>query len=155
MKELPLSRGLVAIVDDEDYQYLSQWKWSLLVVRNKHKYAYRPDWPSLKLHMLHRVIMGVADKKLVVDHKDHNGLNCRRENLRIATRQQNQFNLHREHPSSSKFKGVAWNKKAQKWIANIRVDGKSHYLGSFSDEREAADAYRKYALAYHGEFFCE
>lgn len=95
---------------------------------------------------LHRVIMGVTDPKIDVDHIDGDGLNNRRSNLRAVTRQKNLRNKHRTY-GTSKFIGVCWFKQTSKWHAQIKVDGKRKHLGYHSDEESAARAYDAAALA--------
>ncbi len=89
--------------------------------------------------------------ELDVDHKNSNGLDCRRRNLRPATESQNMGNR-RKQSSSSKFKGVTWNKRLSKWIAQIGQPGSRKHLGCFSEEREAAQRYNQAAKEKWGEF---
>ena len=146
MKEIKLTQNTVTQVDDEDYEYINQWKWH--TQSNKvTKYAVRT---SNKIAM-HRVIMNTP-KGLQVDHIDHNGLNNQKANLRNCTHGQNQMN--RKSSGKSKYLGVYLDKRnrTKKFRAMIRVDNKNIYLGSFLNEREAALVYNDNAIIYHGEF---
>ncbi|HUW19242.1 MAG TPA: HNH endonuclease [Sedimentisphaerales bacterium] len=145
---IPLTRGQFAVVDAEDYPTLSQFTWFAEGTK-KNCYAVRKEnGKSIKMH---RQITNAPDH-LVVDHIDHNGLNNRRSNLRLATFTQNCRNQRRLSHGSSKYKGVHWNKKAKKWAAAIRCDNKTRHLGYFHDEIQAARAYDRAARNYHGVF---
>lgn len=140
MRFLPLTQGRFAIVDDADFEKVGRFKWCAHRTRTGRFYAKR--WLAGKNHFLHTAIMGMKG----VDHKNGNGLDCCRENMRPATNQQNQRAFIRKRPgASSSYRGVSWNKKNQKWIAQIRKSGVNFYLGSFKDEKEAATAYDKKA----------
>lgn len=148
-KEIPLTKGYVAIVDDEDYPILSRYKWQVSL-RETNIYAVT-DINRKRIYM-HRMIMG-EPKGMTVDHRDGDGLNNRRSNLRIATRRQNVINRLRLLPNrASKYRGVFRITKSPSWRAQIFVKGKSIYLGSFATEEAAALAYNAAALQYHGEF---
>ena len=155
MKEIELSQGYVAQVDDEDYARVSAHKWSATVYRNENGsvervYAFNAIKRNGKrtTQKLHQFIMGVKG----VDHWDHNGLNNQRYNLRLATGSQNQYNQRLNINSTSGFKGVCWYERYQKWLAYITVSRKRIYLGYFHDILDAARAYDAAALKYHGEF---
>jgi hypothetical protein len=157
MKLIPLTQGYFAKVSDEDFEFLSQWKWCVHIdkTRSKTFYAKRKIWvngKSVDIRM-HRVIMGAA-KGFEVDHRDRDGLNNQRENLRIATKSQNQWNQRPYKIGSSKYKGVMKDKRIKKkpWIAKITVNNVQIILGSYKEEIEAAKAYDYASFMYHGEF---
>jgi hypothetical protein len=150
MKEIPLSKGLVALVDDCDFEWLNQWEWYASSGRLNSYYARR----SLKEHksvLMHREIMGVVLGQFV-DHRDHNTLNNCRYNLRYCDLFQNAHNASIRKDSGSGFKGVGWHKNRHKWQAHINTGGKIIYLGIYDTPEEGADAYDKAALQYFGEF---
>ena len=93
-----------------------------------------------------------APKGMVVDHIDGNGLNNRKSNLRICTKAQNVHNSRPRTNTSSKYKGVFWNKANKKWSATIHKGDKWTYIGGFDDEKEAARAYDRKAAEFFGEF---
>jgi hypothetical protein len=150
-REIPLSQGLVAIVDDADYSLVSAFKWSAKVDQGK-AYAvhtcHKSEGRSGQLRM-HRVIMG-ATEGVEVDHRDGDGLNNTRDNLRFATRAQNAKNKRVKPRPLGRFKGVY--AESGKWSAKICTDGKRRRLGTFSTEEEAARAYDDAAKELHGEF---
>ncbi len=156
MKQIPLTQNKFALVDDEDYQELSLFKWCA-VRRRTTWYAVRggsrDESGKQKSFLMHRAILGLKKgDKLESDHRDHNGLNNRRSNLRLCTHSQNCMNRKLQKDVTSKYKGVCWNKKRNKWTAEIRKDGKKHYLGCFDSEIEAAKVYDKRATELFGEF---
>lgn len=156
MKEILLTKGQKAIVDDDDYEYLSQWKWSAQISRNKKTYYAKryqrlPDGKYTNVKM-HRILLGVVDRNIEIDHINGIGFDNRRENLRLATKSQNRCNRRRRSYFSSKYKGVKWSKSKNKWEVNINVSGRRKYLGAFVSEEKAADIYKKAAVIYHGEF---
>lgn len=158
-KTIPLTKNYSTIVDDEDYDWLSQWEWCALdssatgVV-----YASRGQWNPLSKKVeaiaMHRLILD-APSDITVDHRDGNGLNNRRSNLRLATRQQQAINRGIRLDNKSGYKGVYWLKTSEnkgKWRAQIKVDGKRLSLGLFNDIEEATKAYEKAAEKYYGEW---
>jgi len=147
VKEIPLTRGRVVVVDDEDFAALAAHRWCLWS-NGKHEYAMREA--SGRTVLMHRVILG-AEKGQVVDHKNHNGLDNRRENLRLCSSQQNNFNT-RPLRGTSKYKGVSLEKRTGRWRAFIRVSYKKVALGYFASEVEAAAAYDRAAREHHGQF---
>ncbi len=100
------------------------------------------------MQRLHRFLLGLTDPKIIVDHEDRNGLNNQRGNLRVATKSQNEANSCKQHGTTSRFKGVSWNKRGGKWEAQIA----HRHLGCFADEMSAALAYDTAARKHFGEF---
>ncbi len=138
----------MALVDDEDYERVCQHKWHAVEDNNGVVYA---ATYALRTR-LHRFILGITDPKLQVDHEDHNGLNCQKNNLRRCSYGQNQSNRKKKNNCSSRYKGVYRVKRSNRWHAQIRVNYKSIHLGYFPSERGAALAYDTAALKYFGEF---
>ena len=149
MKEIKLTQGKVALVDDEDFEELNQFKWYAAKMTKGTFYAGRKK--NNKRAYLHREIMNPV-AGMEVDHIDGDGLNCQRVNLRNCTHIQNTMNRRMSLTSTSGFKGVSWHKRDEVWQANIRVDRKLKYLGSFSMLEDAALAYNKAATKYFGEY---
>jgi AP2 domain. len=148
MKLIPLTQGLFAKVDDGWFEELNQYKW--YAHKNGSTYYAEREVAGGPVFM-HRVIMNTP-KDLVVDHIDHNGLNCLEENMRNCTRQQNRMNL-LPH-GKSKYLGVSYHTtKGYTYIkASIRHDGVTRHIGLFPTEEDAARAYDEKAKEYHGEF---
>jgi AP2 domain len=148
MKTVPLSgkhaAGRVALVDDEDYDLVSQYKW-LAHVDGDRVYARATS----KGHVpMHKLITGQP----ATDHRNGDGLDNQRKNLRPATKAQNNHNQRPRRGTSSRFKGVTWHKQRGKWQAEIKVNGKSRYLGLYASEEEAAAVYAAAALQVQGEY---
>lgn len=155
MKEIKLNKGYVAIVDDEDYDEVSQYTWYCKVDK-KILYAERRTNAESRRStiLMHRFILGLrlGDKK-IVDHINHDGLDNRRCNLRVCTQAQNMWNATKKDKSaSSKYKGVHYKPKTNNWVAKICVHYKTIRLGVHKTEADAANAYNQAALKYHGEF---
>lgn len=151
-KEIPLTQGKVAIVDDADFEWLSQWKWCYH--RDRAGRGIADGKGSAKMHFMHNYIMQ-PPPGFVVDHIDNDPLNNQRSNLRICTQAENLRNRRGfSTKSSTSFKGVFPVKKSKirPWRATIKLNGKSIHLGSFPTAEAAAIAYNEAALKYHGEF---
>lgn len=157
MREISLTQDKVALVDDEDFERLNQFKWYAHRQRGGKFYAGRTvhtghgrGGPHYMLHM-HRFLLGLA-KNQQGGHRDGNGLNNQKYNLRPCSDGQNAKNRRKRSDSASPFKGVTWNTKAHKWYASIHGEGKRWHLGSFPDPVSAAKAYNNAARNLHGEF---
>ncbi len=153
MKTIPLTKGKVARVDDEDYWWLSQHKWCYSESSGGYALRNGPriDGKKTKHILMHREILGTPDG-MDTDHQDGNRLNNQKYNLRPATKVQNQGNRAKTRNRSSKYKGVWFDKERGKFSSMIQVDGKRRCLGRFDDEIEAAKAYDTAALQLFGEF---
>ena len=152
MKEILLTQGYIALIDDEDYELVSQYKWRVQKVRTGY-YAVRNSSRvngKQKRIYLHRFILS-PESGFEIDHINHNGLDNRRENLRVCTRSENQSNRIATK-KTSKYKGVSWNSRYKKWKAVLMHNKKSYFLGYFSDELAAAIAYNNKANSVQGEF---
>lgn len=151
MKKIPLTQGKFALVDDEDFGKLNKHKWYA-----NNGYAKRKTLGGkLRRNTLymHRVILDMSPSNEHVDHKDNNGFNNCRSNLRCATCSQNQANRHKLRVNtSSQFRGVYWHISAKKWISSIGYKMRLIHLGYYKIELEAAQAYDKKAKELFGEF---
>lgn len=150
MKKIPLTRGQFALVDDSDFEWLSQYKWSALLKHPKIGYWIATTTIKNKKISMHRLIMN-ASKDKEIDHKNHNGVDNRRQNLRICTHAENQQNKNSVR-GTSRFKGVVWHKLVRKWMSHIGFNCKTIHLGYFNNEIDAALAYDKAAKELFGEF---
>jgi hypothetical protein len=156
VREIPLTQGYVALVDDEDFEFLSQWKWRVLKAMDGRKiYARRSlarttDGKRPQI-LMHTALMGTPDG-LEVDHENGNGLDNQRHNLRVGTHQQNMRNRGPGPNTESGFKGVCRTTHGGRWQVTINIEGKNQYLGCFTDATDAARVYDTYAREYHGEF---
>lgn len=156
MIEIPLTQNKVALIDDEDFELVSSYTW--VAAQDKQ----RECWYAVAWNRgvggtdisLHRLIMGVDDPHIDVDHKDTDGLNNQKSNLRLCTRMQNKQNSKPYRGGSSRYKGVSRRStpRGDRFTAYIRVNRHLFYIGIFSDEVEAAQAYDKAALEHFGEF---
>lgn len=156
MKEIALTQGKVALVDDEDFEAISSFKWSAL----KNRYTFyakrnvrRPDggWTTDGMHclILARKLGRPIAEDMECDHDNGDGLDNRRENLREGTNAQNQRNRHhRTMNLSSQYLGVSWRKDANKWRARVNANGKSLILGCYQTELAAAKAREAYITAH-------
>lgn len=154
MKLIPLTQGKKAMVDDEDFERLSAFKWYAWKVPNTvNKFYARRNGKHKNgkqfTILLHHAVMRSLQ---MFDHHDRNGLNNQKHNLRASTEMQNKHNASKRRDNSSGFKGVHWHKASKKWCVGIGLDGKRIELGFFTNKRKAAEAYRQASLKYHGEF---
>ena len=155
MKEIKLTQGKVALVDDEDYERLvAMGKWCFhnkgyaMIIKELKK----PDGQrTSKAIYMHRVIMG-AEKGVLVDHRDCNGLNNQKSNLRLCSYAQNGQNSRLQSRNKAGYKGVYWDLAKQKWRAMITIDQKMKHIGHYESILDAATAYNDMALKHFGEF---
>jgi len=148
VKTVPLTKGKVALVDDCDFESISKYKWHLV----KGKYAARGirEGKATKAVYMHRLILN-APKEMLVDHRDGDGLNNQRANLRLASRRENARNRPEQKNNKAGLKGVS-QVPSGRWRASIRANRRLIYLGIFETANLAADAYQQAAKAYHGQF---
>lgn len=150
MKQIPLTQGKFALVDNEDFEWLNQFKWCY-----DHGYAKRgikiKNTKNTKTIFMHRLILNPPPDKFT-DHIDRNKLNNQRNNLRICTQTENNQNNPKQKTNTSGYKGITWEKQRKKWIAQIRHKNKRLKIGRFNTKEEAALAYNKAAAKLHGKF---
>lgn len=151
-KELCLIGGSTTLVDDDDFEWLSQWRWAYIADPGYVARSTKVGGKSVRIY-IHRAILN-APKGILVDHKDRNVLNNQKSNLRFATRRQNAQNAAAPKGilKSSKYKGVTWSKQRQRWAAQLKLNRKHIFLGYHNDELSAAHAYDIGAICHYGEF---
>lgn len=152
-QRVPLSKGKFALVSDEDYERVSQYKWTYDAGYACRKVTWHDEEGKTRKRkvLLHRFITD-APANMEVDHRNWDGLDNRRDNLRIATHTQNRANARPRAGCSSRYKGVWLDKRDGVWRSEIVVDGKRNGLGIFNNEDDAARAYNAAALKAWGEF---
>ena len=148
--------------DDEDEALVSQYTWCIKKALATYKQDIYYCYTNVtiegksKTRIFHRLLLGITDPKIFVDHINHNGLDNQRHNLRICSKEQNPKNARPQKGRVSSYKGVTLNKKrvhlGSPWRARIMVDRKSIHLGYFPTEEAAARAYNAAALQYFGEY---
>ncbi len=165
MKTVPLhgkvAAGRVALVDDDDYDLVMAYRWFVVEKSRSGVGRRRDDGPYAKTTVrhpdghwttarMHSLLTGWPQ----TDHKDHDGLNNQRSNLRPATQSQNAANQRPMEGRTSQYKGVSWKREYRKWLAKITIRKRGRHLGYFAVEEDAARAYDAAALAAWGEFAC-
>ncbi len=153
MKRIALTQGQFALVDDEDFEHLSQWKWFAQKTPMGSFYAQRREHHGGPVVLMHRYL-AQTPAGLVTDHVDGNGLNNQRANLRSATALQNMMNKAPNRGGSSPLKGAVFDRghKSRPWRASIRLNGRLKYLGNYTTPEEAAAAYAAAATVHFGAF---
>jgi hypothetical protein len=155
MKRIPLTQGQFALVDDDDFERVNQYKWQAQWSPHTHSFsAVRRDYKDdpKRVEMNRFILNAPPDKK--VDHRNRDRLDNRKENLRACTSSQNNANAGKYRNSASRFKGVTLDKRTSRWRARIQIDGKSITLGTYITEEEAARVYDAKARKLFGEFAC-
>lgn len=150
MREILLTQGKVAIVDDEDYTKLSLHNWYV----DKRGYIKTSIWNPITKKQRHLTMSrAILNAKIgsIVDYIDGNKLNNTRENLRVVTQQQNLWSQ-KPRKSKSGYRGVQWMPAQKKWRATITFNGKGYYLGIYSTSEDAAAVYNSKALEFFGEY---
>lgn len=153
MKELMLTNGTVVKVDDADYDMLNMYSWSMAKSKKLY-YAVRTiryQDGKRKIVLMHRLIMDTPHG-MDCDHKDGDGLNNQRDNLRNCTRSQNSQNKVVSCKTRSGYKGISLDHKRNKWLARIKVGERTLFLGYHDDPIQAALAYNEAALEHFGEY---
>jgi hypothetical protein len=141
MKEIPLTKGKVAQVDDEDFEWLNQRKWH-------YNGRYASSVINGKTAYMHRLILGLTARHQITDHIDNDGVNNQRTNLRECTQGQNLCN--RQPWLKKTYKGV-W-KNNGRWTSEVMLGGERKYLGCFDTQEQALVAHDRAAKDFHGEF---
>lgn len=160
MRHINLTQGYQAIVDNDDYERLIKFKWQVKKAKTETIdlfYSvcgiYDSNIKNNKKVLMHRMVLNIYDRNIKVDHRDSNGLNNQKSNLRIATLCQNGRNKRKGLKSfTSKFKGVSFEALSNKWVAQIKFNGKQIKIGRFISELDAAHAYDNNALRLFGSF---
>lgn len=149
MIRISLTQGRVALIDDEDFSKVFGIRWCAVRQRN--------DWYAVtggrkNLIRMHRLIMGVEDPKVMVDHRNHSGLDNRKENLRVCTHSQNQANSRLMRNNKSGCRGVFFCNKHKRWKVRIQFQGKRISFGYFKEKEKAVAVWRENFKKLFGEF---
>lgn len=154
MKLITLTRGLVAKVDDEDFDFLNQWRWYATPNKDGTFRAQRTEKSDgrKKTITMSRLILRMPEGSGLVDHRDLDTLNNQKDNLRRSNKSLNGANRLANDNNTSGYKGVTWHKLAKKWLSQITVRGTRLYLGLFTDPAAASDAYYQAAKEHFGEY---
>lgn len=156
MKIIPLMGklgcGRFAAVDDEDYKWLSQWGWHYLGWHRSQSGYVVAYIGKEKTLFMHRIVNNTP-QGMETDHKDLNGLNNQKYNLRTSTKSQNNMNRKKQKGLyTSKYKGVSWDKRSKTWHSQLHLNNKGMHIGYFKNEIDAAVAYNNKAIELFGEF---
>ena len=152
--EINLTQGKVALIDEADFELVSGYTWH--AKKNKNTFYAQTNVPreggGQRRILMHRLLLGLIDPTIKTDHRDRNGLNNTRSNLRACTNAENMRNTGAQANNTSGYKGVSWHKQSGKWAAYIKANWKRKHLGLFTTPEAAHAAYCKAALELHGEF---
>ncbi len=154
MKKIKLTQGRSTLIDNEDFEFLNQWKWRFnsKVGAVHRKYLKKVDGKWLfEEWSIHRLLTNCPKEK-TVDHKNGNFLDNQKGNLRGCTHAENSLNRKISKRNKSGYKGVLWCNWHKKWRAIIMRKSKAYYIGYFYKKEEAARAYDRMAKELHGEF---
>lgn len=136
-KEIVLSNGMIATVDDDDYALVAHYKWHA----HRERHTVYAVTSGAKIRM-HRLILDIVETPQAIgDHIDRNGLNNQRKNLRVLDNADNHWNHNKYVKATSRFKGVCFHKAARKWQASVGGGVNRQYVGLFGEECDAATAY--------------
>lgn len=144
VKEIPLQNGMIALVDDEDYERVSQFQWHI----EARPYGKISHISNRELGQLNRYLLDVKDPKILITHKNKKRLDNRKDNLTTLAHIEAIRQSKGRKNATSKYKGVSWNKANKRWHARILLNGKNKHLGYFVNEIEAAKAYNSAVLTY-------
>lgn len=138
-----------AIIDIEDIDKVKNIKWHRSDLQRNTYYCTSNNRDYRRLH---RLILGITDPNIFIDHINHNGLDNRKENLRICTNQENIQNCLTPKNNKSGCKGVYWSKDRNKWTVQVSINHKTKYIGRYDSYEEAVKARKEAALEYYGQF---
>jgi len=141
MKNIKLTQGKSTLVDDEDFEFLNQWKWYI----SSHNYATTTVVPHLYMHR----IVNKTPKGLLTDHINRNTLDNRKINLRVADKRLNSINSGLQSNNTSGYRGISWNKRRSKWETYIWNNGLRIQLGNYKIIKDAVFARKQAELKYH------
>jgi HNH endonuclease len=151
MIKIRLPHGHTALIDDDD-EWVLEYTWCASRMSTNRVLYYAQAWVDSAHTYMHRLIMD-APPHLEVDHKNGNGLDNQRKNMRLVTHQQNSFNRNALNKNNvSGFQGVHWHTKEQKWRARITIDGKKIELGEFRSYNAAVQARKRAEIKYYGKY---
>ena len=167
MKNIKLTQGQFALINDEDYEFINKYKWyaqkgkntfyTMRTITIRSQDVQKGIKRKRKTILMHRVILERKLKRQLrsdeyADHINHRGLDNRRNNLRLCSQSENIANSIKHKKASSIYKGVSWSQGYRKWQAQIKINRESKHGGYFDSELDAAKAYNEMALKYFGEF---
>jgi len=150
--ESPKYGNIEVLIDVEDYNKIKNYRWYAHLDKRTNSFYVRTHIERIILLSLHRVILNLTNPKIKGDHKDHNTLDNRKQNLRVCTQSENLRNQKLHKNNKSGYKGIRWRNKNKKWEAYIGLNHKYTHLGSYKNKLDAVLAYNQAAIKYYGEF---